>query len=138
MLLWRMRNLRSFHRPPVVCAAALCIGLTACLASTLRAESPATEEIFEAPSTATHQLRYLQYLPEGYDAEADRTWPLMVFLHGAGERGENLDAVKVHGPPKLAEAGKKFPFIVIAPQCPQDSWWEWEPVREATGSRLPG
>lgn len=49
--------------------------------------------------------------------------PLLLFLHGAGERGADLELVKIHGPPKLAEAGKKFPFVVISPQCPQGKRW---------------
>lgn len=106
-------------------AAGIALALTAAEA---RAESPATEEKLDAAPKANHQLKYLQYLPKGYDAEPERKWPLLIFLHGAGERGDDLDAVKVHGPPKLAEAGKKFPFIVVAPQCPKDSWWSWQPV----------
>ena len=58
------------------------------------------------------------------------SWPLMLFLHGAGERGDDLELVKKHGPPKLIEAGKDFPFIVVSPQCPQGRWWE--PVELAT------
>jgi predicted peptidase len=67
-------------------------------------------------------LKYLLYLPKEYDKK--ESWPLMLFLHGAGERGDDLNAVKVHGPPKLIEAGKEFPFIVVAPQCPATKWWE--------------
>ena len=62
------------------------------------------------------------------------SWPLVLFLHGAGERGSDLNQVKVHGPPKLVEGGKEFPFILVSPQCPrmiQDhtgrerrGWWE--------------
>lgn len=100
----------------------------ACTSTSLRAQSPATQEQFDEPAAENRKLAYLQYLPEGYDAATDRKWPLLVFLHGAGERGSNLELVKVHGPPMLAEAGKKLPFIVIAPQCPTDSWWNWEPV----------
>jgi predicted peptidase len=48
---------------------------------------------------------------------------LLVFLHGAGERGSNLDKVKQHGPPKLVTAGKDMPFIVVSPQCPNRLWW---------------
>ncbi|HNY80981.1 MAG TPA: hypothetical protein PKO46_22095, partial [Sedimentisphaerales bacterium] len=59
-------------------------------------------------------IRYLLYLPEGY-GEKDRKWPLMLFLHGAGERGDNLELVKVHGPAKLIEQGKDYPFIVVSP-----------------------
>jgi predicted peptidase len=68
------------------------------------------------------ELDYLIYLPQEYGAK-DKTWPLMVFLHGAGERGDDLNKVKVHGPPKLIEQGKDFPFIVVSPQCPADNWW---------------
>ena len=65
---------------------------------------------------------YLLYLPkDGGRAGAKR--PLVLFLHGAGERGDNLDLVKKHGPPKLVEAGKDFPFILVSPQCPKESVW---------------
>ena len=67
-------------------------------------------------------MDYLLYLPPNY--EAKEKWPLMLFLHGSGERGNNLDLVKKHGPPKLIGAGKGFPFIVISPQCPKDRHWE--------------
>jgi len=62
------------------------------------------------------QMKYLLALPKGYDQK--ESWPLLLFLHGSGERGDNLDLVKKHGPPKLIEAGKDFPFIVVSPQCP--------------------
>lgn len=67
-------------------------------------------------------MEYLLYLPENYKAED--SWPLVLFLHGAGERGDDLELVKIHGPPKLIAAGQQFPFIVVSPQCPQDRWWE--------------
>lgn len=68
------------------------------------------------------QLNYLLSLPEGYE-EQDK-WPLLLFLHGAGERGTEIDKVKVHGPPKLLASGREFPFIVVSPQCPESRWWE--------------
>lgn len=68
------------------------------------------------------ELNYLIYLPKDYDAK--KSWPLLLFLHGAGERGENLELVKKHGPPKLIAAGQEFPFIVVSPQCPKDRHWE--------------
>ncbi len=67
-------------------------------------------------------LNYLLYLPADY-AKKD-AWPLMLFLHGAGERGDDLNLVKTHGPPKLIEAGKQFPFVVVSPQCPKDRTWQ--------------
>ncbi len=66
-------------------------------------------------------LDYLLYLPVEYDRKG--SWPLMLFLHGAGERGDNLNLVKTHGPPKLIEEGRDFPFIVASPQCPRGQTW---------------
>ena len=73
--------------------------------------------------TTVHvSLDYLLYLPSNY--EKQKSWPLMLFLHGSGERGDNLERVKVHGPPKLIAAGKQFPFIVVSPQCKPKRRWE--------------
>lgn len=68
------------------------------------------------------KLNYLLYLPKNYAKQ--ESWPLLLFLHGAGERGDNLELVKKHGPPKLIAAGRDFPFIVVSPQCPKERWWE--------------
>jgi predicted peptidase len=71
----------------------------------------------------TLQLQYLLYLPEAY-VDSTNTWPLLLFLHGAGERGNDLNKVKVHGPPKLVGQGSNhFPFVIASPQCPAEDWW---------------
>jgi predicted peptidase len=70
------------------------------------------------------KLNYLLYLPEGYSKESDKKWPLILFLHGSGERGSDVSKVKVHGVPKIVEGKKDFPFIVVSPQCPENRWWE--------------
>jgi predicted peptidase len=80
------------------------------------------DQTFEKEITKTLSCKYLLFLPEGYGKEQKR-WPLMLFLHGAGERGDDLNKVKVHGPPKIVETRKDFPFIVVSPQCPEDDWW---------------
>lgn len=67
-------------------------------------------------------LDYLLFLPKDY--EKKDSWPLLLFLHGAGERGSDLELVKTHGPPKIVESKPDFPFIVVSPQCPKDEWWE--------------
>ncbi|MDP6058174.1 MAG: PHB depolymerase family esterase, partial [Pirellulaceae bacterium] len=67
-------------------------------------------------------MNYLLYLPEEY--EERESWPLLLFLHGSGERGDDLERVKVHGPPKLIGQGKNFPFIVVSPQCPKNHRWQ--------------
>lgn len=77
---------------------------------------------FEKTVTKTLGCNYLLFLPESY-GEDEKKWPLMLFLHGAGERGNDLQLVKKHGPPKIVENQKDFPFIVVSPQCPKDRWW---------------
>ena len=62
-------------------------------------------------------------LPDGYGAAPDRDWPLLLFLHGAGERGDSLDAVSVHGPIKERRAGRDLPFVIVAPQVPTGERW---------------
>lgn len=85
---------------------------------------------FEKEITRTLRLDYLLHLPEGYDKDEDKKWPLLVFLHGAGERGDDLEKVKIHGPPKMVEGGEELPFLIASPQCPEGSWWTDQPVLE--------
>lgn len=97
--------------------------LMSCLVGTLSAgESDRLKPgEFEAKVTLTVKNNYLLYTPKDY--EKKDAWPLMVFLHGAGERGDDLEELKVHGPPKLIAQGKDFPCLVLAPQCPKHLWW---------------
>lgn len=52
--------------------------------------------------------------------------PLLLFLHGAGERGDDLTAVVTQGLPKRVEAGMSLPFLILAPQCPAYGSWQCE------------
>ncbi len=108
-----------------------------------------TRQKFSAQFTKQAELGYLLYLPPGYDAKAAQQWPLILFLHGAGERGTNLAQVSVHGPPKLMKKNPPVPknetdgarkdreaatkllaekFIVVSPQCPSDQVWDSDAV----------
>jgi len=82
-----------------------------------------SEQMFQKEITKKVSLKYLLYLPTGYGEKKDQKWPLILFLHGAGERGSDVSLVKKHGPPKLIDQGKEFPFVVVSPQCPTNSWW---------------
>ena len=68
-------------------------------------------------------LRSFVHLPPGAEKPGGKRWPTILFLHGAGERGDDLKLVEIHGPPKLVKTRRDFPFIGIAPQCPRRSWW---------------
>jgi len=67
-------------------------------------------------------LDYLLYLPEDYNS-SKKKYPLILFLHGAGERGDSINLVKVHGPPKVAEQ-EGLDFIVVSPQCKSFDRWQ--------------
>ena len=77
--------------------------------------------------SGTEDLQYLLFLPKGYDANVEKEWPLLLFLHGAGERGDDINLVAVHGPPKrIAKEpafAEKCPFVVVSPQCAKDHYW---------------
>lgn len=68
------------------------------------------------------EVRYLLFLPITY-AMPPQQWPLILFLHGAGERGYDLNLVKRHGVPKTVEEWTDCPFIVVSPQCPPHQAW---------------
>ncbi len=76
----------------------------------------------------TIETPYLCYLPKDYNPKNGQRWPLMLFLHGAGERGTNLQSVAIHGPLSLVKQGREFPFIIVAPQCPEGQDWANEPL----------
>lgn len=52
----------------------------------------------------------------------------MLFLHGAGERGDDLRLLLQYGPPRIANEDPDFPFVLIAPQCPLCRHWELRPL----------
>lgn len=66
-------------------------------------------------------MGYMINLPDGYDGKTK--YPMIVALHGAGERGTDVSLVLVHGVMKYVAAGLKLDAIVIAPQCPTDFTW---------------
>jgi predicted peptidase len=100
----------------------LAVGLSL-FVSPVRGAEPAggTQTPAEFSQEIVVKTQYLLYLPKDY-ATSDKKYPLMMFLHGAGESGKDLEMVKKHGPPKLIAADKDFPFIVVSPQSPGRGW----------------
>jgi predicted peptidase len=68
------------------------------------------------------EINYLMFLPKEYSKMGPGS-PMIIFLHGSGERGNNLEKVKAWGPPAIVEKNPDFPFIVLSPQCPENEWW---------------
>ena len=116
---------------PAVCFApvwllAITVGLSACTTPNHSIEMRQTKQTAKVLNTTTTKrvkVKYLLFLPENYQARSRDRWPLILFLHGMGERGNDPWKVKVHGPPKIAERVSNFPFLVVSPQCPDGEWW---------------
>lgn len=104
---------------------ALLIALFAFVAAPpcVRASTHERQALASATITMQKEYQFLRYLPPGYAADPQQRWPLVLFLHGAHERGTNIELVKKHGLPKLIAQGRDFPFVVISPQCPAGEWW---------------
>jgi predicted peptidase len=64
--------------------------------------------------------RFLLYEPVPQKSPA----PLLIYLHGSGERGSDLSRICRHGPPALVVKGKDFPYFVLSPQCPRRAVWD--------------
>jgi predicted peptidase len=73
--------------------------------------------------TKTVKLDYFCHVPEEAKSKPDKKFPMILFLHGAGERGSDLNLILKHGIPKVVKAEDNFPFITVCPQCPENITW---------------
>lgn len=72
---------------------------------------------------------YRIFIPK--DWSKNKKWPVLLFLHGAGERGDdNVAQTRVGIGPAIQRQRDSFPFVVVLPQCPRDRWWT-EPEMQA-------
>jgi len=69
---------------------------------------------------------YLLYVPK--EKPASGKYPLLLFLHGRGESGTDLELVKKHGPPSFLNEKSDFPFITVSPQCSNEDVWQPQPL----------
>lgn len=67
-------------------------------------------------------FNYLLYLPKNFDGMAK--FPLVIFLHGAGECGEDLNLLKCHSIPKICDKDADFPAVIVSPQCEAGKTWD--------------
>ena len=104
--------MNHFHTPKLL---VILIAMTVFAAAQMHAQQTAHKIIFD-------QMNYLLYLPDGYESDSTKQWPMLVFLHGVGECGDELEKVKFLGPPRKIADGYKYPFIVVSPQSPERGW----------------
>ncbi|MBI2427411.1 MAG: hypothetical protein HYV29_01180 [Ignavibacteriales bacterium] len=76
------------------------------------------QEIYDVSS-----LNYLFFMPRDTSAVVNGKFPLIISMHGIGERGSDLWKVKGEGLPKILDGRNSFPFIVVSPQCPSTTEW---------------
>jgi len=69
--------------------------------------------------------QFLAYFPPGYKQDVKKKWPTIIFLHGAGERGDDIDQVRKNGLPKYLDHIDGFNFLVFSPQCPLGIHWNY-------------
>ncbi len=87
-------------------------------------DAPARVQKHTLDKVVSHPTRtqYLVSLPNGYEANSDR-WPLILYLHGGSQRGNDIEQMKHWGVAEKAEKDPGFPFIVVSPQCHPGEIW---------------
>ena len=80
-----------------------------------------TGSVYEATKTRTTTYSYLVYEPA--DRDPAEKLPMIVFLHGAGERGTDPEVMKCHSIPMIFDKPVDYRCIVVCPQCPKDEVW---------------
>ena len=99
------------------------------LASLLAAPAAAQEPVAAPGQTPRPAARpgdypHQMFVPRGYDADRRQRWPLLIFLHGSGERGADLAQVTKWGPPHVLAAHPGTPMLVLSPQLEAGGDWD--------------
>lgn len=119
-----MKNIKKFY---LVTLLICFVSVSSLFAQTSRFSK--NQFISKTGDTLNYRILYPDY-------NAIRKYPLVIFLHGAGERGNDNESQLKWGVMNFAtdEAMTKYPAIVIAPQCPENQGWSDFKSRENSGS----
>ena len=127
---------------PLVAGAAGAASLAAAASArsaAAKASEPELRRIAYLSLRTGKERDYFVYLPRGFQQQ--RTWPVMLFLHGDGERGngkDELDYVLIHGPLNEAWIQKRdLPFVIISPQLDIFSRGDIPYIRDRTPAQIP-
>jgi len=94
-----------------------CLIAVAALATSTFAS--AEQKAVKSDVTIASDINYLLYTPKDY-AGSDKTYPLVVWLHGGDQGGSDVEKLRTSGLPKMIEEGRDFPFLVFSPQNPSE------------------
>jgi poly(3-hydroxybutyrate) depolymerase len=86
--------------------------------------------------TDARGYKALVLVPSNTSEVVNGKYPAILFLHGIGESGNNLDILKQNGFPRVLEGDQQFPFIFIMPQCPSSTEWYYTNADNITAMRL--
>lgn len=95
----------------------LCLIAVAALATSTFAS--AEQKAVKSGVTIASDINYLLYTPKDY-VGSDKTYPLVVWLHGGDQGGSDVEKLRTSGLPKMIEEGRDFPFLVFSPQNPSE------------------
>lgn len=122
----------------------LLVNLFVACAAVHRETATSPEQLLRLPyiSHADNKAReFFVYLPRGYEDQPQKDWPVLLFLHGNGERGNGLDELDyalIHGPLYEAWIQKKdLPFIIIAPQLHMFGMGQVDYIAQRTRAQIP-
>lgn len=123
-----LRRLKRLLLPVLLAPLFACVAPLASGA----APAPLVAGQFPQPALAEGGYPYQLFIPRAAagipdaarDEDEQARWPLLIFLHGSGERGADIARVKAHGPPKIADRDPDFPFILVSPLLPAEEDWD--------------
>jgi predicted peptidase len=120
-----MQKTAYWHRSGPVLSAIFILALL--LPESCFCQTPEGQRSQEFHGTVTRevQMKYLLFLPEEYNNNTGKKWPLIMYLHGGSRRGTDIEKLREpgYGLPALVEKNKSFPFVVLSPQCPEGEYW---------------
>lgn len=124
---------------PMIAGASGIAAAASSQAATAMLSEPELKRVSYRSSRTGKDREYLVYLPRGFKQKS--SWPVMLFLHGDGERGDakaELDYVLIHGPLNEAWIQKRdLPFVIISPQLDKFSRGEIPYIRDRTPAQIP-
>ena len=107
----------------------LLLGVLACGSAPVSERKPAAGFLPRTVRLGTSTYRYQVYVPPNYSR--NEKWPVILFLHGAGERGtDGVRQTEVGIGPAIRRYQERFPAVVVLPQCRGNAWWA-DPDMEA-------
>jgi acetyl esterase/lipase len=81
--------------------------------------------------------RFQVYLPEDWRRDDNKLWPIILFLHGRGERGsEGMWQTQIGLPQEIRDHPERWPFVVVMPQCPLPDHWTDEKIMQMAMAAL--